>query len=293
MMTYQLFSPTEWTDYELLDCGDFQKLERFGNYVLIRPEPQAVWRKKLPEKVWKEKANAWFVRDINKNQDGGWTRKPNMPDNWLIKYQNNAFSFQMKLALTSFGHIGVFPEQAENWKFIYNQIKRIGNHTRVLNLFAYTGGATLAAKAAGGMVVHLDAVKPVVNWARENAQINQSEQCSWLVEDALKFVRREAKRSNLYQGIVLDPPAYGRGPEGEKWVLEQHIDELIGLSKQILAPQNAFFVLNMYSMGLSALVADNLIKAHFGNVKTEGGEFFLQSGTGFKLPLGTYLRFVR
>ncbi|MCS7004572.1 MAG: class I SAM-dependent methyltransferase [Cytophagales bacterium] len=287
-MTYSLLSPTEWQDYELIDCGNFEKLERFGPYVLIRPEPQAIWQRKLSYSVWQQKANARFVR--GNSPEEGWTVY-NMPHHWKIRYQIPKFGFTMKLSFTSFGHIGIFPEQAENWKYIFEQVRRIGEGARVLNLFAYTGGATLAAKTAGASVVHVDAVKQVVNWAKENAALNNTEQCSWLVEDALKFIRREAKRGHQYQGIILDPPAYGRGPNGEKWILEENLDELINFCHQILAPQQSFFVLNMYSMGLSALVAENLVKSYFGNIPTEIGECFLSSTTGFRLPLGTFLRF--
>jgi 23S rRNA (cytosine1962-C5)-methyltransferase len=199
---------------------------------------------------------------------------------------------RFRLGLTSFKHVGLFPEQSDNWNFIYDTLSKISSpQPRVLNLFAYTGGASLAAKAAGADVVHVDSVKPVVNWARENMEASGLDNIRWVVEDVMKYVRREVKRGNLYHGIILDPPAYGRGPDGEKWVLEEDINELMQHCAALLSPEKAFLVLNLYSMGFSALVANNIIDSFFANIAfREFGEFYFPDSSGKKLPLGTFLR---
>lgn len=255
-----LLSPSDWQDYELMDSGVFEKLERFGEYVTIRPEPQAVWPRGMPDGEWEKLAGAVFRRSAgnggNRYQEerGEWTLRKGMPEQWHIGCRYKDASIRMRLGLTSFKHVGVFPEQAENWKFIYENITRLkqasGKAPRVLNLFAYTGGATLMARAAGADVTHVDSVKQVVAWARENMETSGLDGVRWIVDDAMKFVRREVRRGNTYDGIILDPPSYGRGPDGEKWVLEQHIGEMLELCSQLLAPQG-FFVLNLYSMGFA------------------------------------------
>ena len=241
---------------------------------------------------------------------GDWIRKKQMPDQWMIAYQHKEMTLKFRLGLTSFGHVGVFPEQAENWDFIYEEISqelkvksqeltddldtsRVTRHaSRVLNLFAYTGGASMAAKAAGADVVHVDSVEAVVNWARENMEASQLKDIRWVVEDALRFVRREVKRGNRYHGIILDPPAYGRGPDGEKWILHEYIDEMIAGCKDLLEPGSGFMVLSLYSMGFSALISDNLVRNHFGEIPgKEMGELYLPDRSGNRLPLGTFLRF--
>jgi 23S rRNA (cytosine1962-C5)-methyltransferase len=292
----QLLSPLHWKDYELIDSGDFEKLEKFGEYILIRPEPQAIWKKKLKNEEWQSMAAARFVRDSSKSRqrtgaNDGWKFSKKVKDNWWINYHYNGKKFKLKLTFTSFGHIGVFPEQANNWDFITDTIADWNKPTTVLNLFAYTGGASLAAKAAGADVTHVDAVKNMINWGRENETESKLSNIRWIVEDALKFVKREVKRGKKYNGIILDPPAYGRGPDGEKWVLEEGLTELMEQCSLLLAPQQRFLVLNLYSMGLSAVVSANLAEQFFKPNKMEYGEFFLQSRTKQKLPLGTFLRF--
>jgi 23S rRNA (cytosine1962-C5)-methyltransferase len=292
-----VLTPTSWTDYELIDTGNGEKLERFGGYILRRPEPQAVWEKSLPDKEW-ETAHAFFKREKSlqkESEKGEWVLKPKMPDQWLVQYKWNDLVIRMRLGLTAFKHVGIFPEQAENWNFIYQAIQSVNiDVPRVLNLFAYTGGASLAAKAAGADVVHVDSVKQVINWSAENQQASNLDGIRWIVEDAMKFVRREVKRGKTYHGIILDPPAYGRGPEGEKWVLEENINELIKLCSQLLENRHAFLVVNFYSMGFSALIAENLIKLHFPEVtQPEYGELYLPDRAGKKLPLGIFLRFIR
>ena len=205
---------------------------------------------------------------------------------------------RQRLGLTSFKHVGIFPEQAENWNFIYDRCEELaaalGRRPRVLNLFAYTGGATLAARAAGAETTHVDSVKQVVTWARENMEASRLEGVRWIVEDALKFVRREVRRGNRYDGIILDPPAYGRGPEGEKWVLESHIGEMLACCAALLGERNAFLVLNLYSMGLSAMLARTAVRQAFGRpAQEQAGELYFEDSFGKELPLGTYYRMTR
>lgn len=293
----QLLHPASWKDYELIDSGDGQKLERFGKFVLSRPEPQAIWSKVLPEKEWAA-AHASFNREqkdkfrYSDDVKGGWTRGKGMPESWNVQYQYNNLSLTLRLALTSFGHVGVFPEQGENWNFIYDTITswRL-EKPRVLNLFAYTGAASVVAKWAGADVTHVDASRPGINWANENMRLNKLTDIRWVYEDAFKFVRREVKRGNTYNGIIMDPPPYGRGPEGEKWTLQEQLNELIGMSSALLEKQDAFFILSMYAVGLSPLVGLNVAKSHFDRAEPQCGEFFLKSKNNRDLPMGTFLRF--
>ncbi len=289
---------TKFDDYELIDSGDFEKLERFGRYVTRRPEPQAIWHKGLSEGEWQRMADASFLRDKRSDERGEWRVKEGVPSRWVINYNYQKMHLKMRLAFTSFKHVGIFPEQAENWNFIYDNVEQIsarrGRNARVLNLFAYTGGATLAARSAGADVTHVEAVKQVVTWSRENMELSGLEGVRWMVEDALKFVRREVRRGNRYDGIILDPPAYGRGPEGEKWVLEEQIGEMLKLCAELLETTDAFLVLNLYSMGLSAMLARTAVRQAFGEPKREqAGELYFADRGGKELPLGTYYRFVR
>lgn len=293
----KLLHPSSWKDYELIDSGDFEKLERFGKYTLIRPEPQAIWKKVLHEKEWKEMANAKFVREqkdkfrFTDDVKGGWSKDPSMPESWQVQYQHGTLSLSLRLALTGFGHVGIFPEQGNNWNFIYDTIRGWNiSAPRVLNLFAYTGAASVVARSAGAQVVHCDASRPGLNWANQNMQLNELKDIRWVYEDAFKFVRREAKRGNTYHGIIMDPPPYGRGPEGEKWTLQEQLDEIIRMSSEILEKENVFFILSMYAVGLSATVGLNVAKTYFNLSDVEYGEFFLKSRNGRDLPMGTFLR---
>ncbi|GHB81658.1 class I SAM-dependent methyltransferase [Persicitalea jodogahamensis] len=288
-----LLTPTQHSDYELIDTGGFEKLERFGAYILIRPEPQAVWDKTLSQSEWESKAHAIFARDKNSQEKGKWQLNTRMPERWNIAYATPLLDLQARLTLSSFKHVGIFPEQAVNWDFIAEKLNGIAvEKPTVLNLFAYTGMASLAAKAQGADVTHVDAVKPVINWSRENMELSRLDNIRWVVEDAMKFVKREVRRGKKYNGIILDPPAYGRGPNGEKWLLEEQINELIGLCSELLAPKNHFFIINLYSLGFSALILDNLITSHFGKTSGyESGELFLQDSNSKKLPLGVFARF--
>ena len=252
------------SDYELLDSGDFEKLERFGRYVTRRPEPQAIWHRSLTEEEWRRRADAAFLRDARSDERGVWRLKPQTPDRWTVGYDHAGMHLRMRMGLTSFKHVGIFPEQAANWNFIYDRCRALagkGGRPRLLNLFAYTGGATLAARAAGAETTHVDSVRQVVTWARENMELSGLDGVRWIVEDAMKFVRREVRRGSRYDAIVLDPPAYGRGTDGEKWILEEHIGQMLACCAQLLSPDaGAFVVLNLYSMGLSAMLARTAVR---------------------------------
>ncbi len=283
-------------DYELLDSGHFEKLERFGRFVTRRPEPQAIWRPSLPDEEWR-RADASFLRDARSDERGEWRLRPGVPDRWTVSYPLGGTTLRLRLGLTSFKHVGLFPEQAANWEFIYDRCRRMTDDRiapRVLNLFAYTGGATLAARAAGAETTHVDSVKQVVTWARENMEQSGLDGVRWIVEDALKFVQREVRRGNRYNGIILDPPAYGRGANGEKWILEDNIGEMLECCARLLEPTHAFLVLNLYSMGLSSTLARTAVRQAFGVPREEQwGELCFTDRTGKQLPLGTYYRFTR
>lgn len=284
-------SPTNFSDYELIDCGNFEKLERFGQYITIRPEPQAVWDKALNNVDWEKKAHVRFMP--HSSYAGNWEKLKTMPDNWEISYTlPNGPTIRFKLSLTSFKHVGIFPEQAVHWDYIYKNISSFkgAEKPKFLNLFAYTGGASLAAKAAGADVVHLDAVRQVVSWAKANMELSNLDNIRWLIEDAMKYVKREIKRGSKYQGIILDPPAYGHGPDKEQWKLEDNLNEMVNSVLQILAAEKHLLILNTYSLGFSSLIIENLLKKKYKNLQT--GELFLPSASGYKLPLGVFGRVV-
>ncbi len=286
-----LLTPENWSDYELIDCGDFEKLERFGKYITARPEPQSIWHKSLKPEEWQEMAGAYFEKTKGSEDKGQWHCKPQMPDSWWVNYRSKRLNLDMRLGLTSFKHVGLFPEQAANWEFIADCVHRIGGVPKVLNLFAYTGGATLAAKAAGAEVTHVDSVKQVVTWARENMERSQLADVRWMVDDVSTFVKREVRRGKLYNGIILDPPAYGRGPKGEKWILETDLTPLMENCAKLLDPENGFVVLNLYSMGLSPLLGRTLIRQLFPKFKKEElGELCFKDRFGKVLPLGEFFR---
>ncbi|MDB5021908.1 MAG: oxidoreductase [Pedobacter sp.] len=287
-----LLSPSHWKDYELIDCGDFEKLERFGNLVLCRPEPQAVWKKTMSEQDWKKQTHIRFKG--RSATSGEWIKSSaHLPDRWNVSYSNDEVTINLRLALTSFKHVGVFPEQAVNWDYISSSINKFKTPSpKVLNLFAYTGAASLIAKAAGADATHVDSIKQVVNWANENQELSNLKDVRWVVEDALKFVKRELKRGKKYNGIILDPPAFGHGPNGERWKLEEHIQEMMSEVVQLLDEKEHFLILNTYSLGFSSVIVENLIKTSFPQVKNlETGELFLQATSGIKLPLGVFGKF--
>lgn len=300
-MTIEHPSPS-WKDYELIDSGDFSKLERFGKYVMIRPEPKALWKKSLSDAEWLSMAHTEFkpgagFGKAGKEDSGSWTMLHKMQEQWQISYPS--VGFNLRLGLTSFKHVGVFPEQAPNWDFIYRNVRELAStqqeKPKVLNLFAYTGAASLAACRAGAEVTHLDSVKQVVTWARGNMELSSLDGIRWIVEDALKFARRQARRGTLYQGIILDPPAYGHGPDGEKWKLDECLYEMLSECASILAPKRSFLVLNLYSNGYSAVLADTLVRSAFGTeFESLGfGELVLRDRFGKALPLSVFSRLRR
>ncbi len=237
----------DWKDYELLDCSGGERLERWGNVVLIRPDPQVIWNTPKEHPLW-HRADARYVR--SKEGGGHWECRRQLPEAWNINYKD----LQFKISPTGFKHTGLFPEQAVNWDMMREKITGAGRSIKVLNLFAYTGGATLAAASAGASVCHVDAAKGMVHWARENAELSSLAErpIRWIVDDCAKFVEREIRRGNTYDAIIMDPPSYGRGPGGEVWKLEDQIYDLVKLCTGVLSDEPLFFLLNSYTTGLSA-----------------------------------------
>lgn len=295
MTSIQTLTPQHWKDYELIDSGNFMKLERFGDYITIRPEPQAVWDPTLPGREWQNRAHVRFVP--KSSSSGDWLKmKKEMPDQWHVNYalQNKNIkhhNIKMRLGLTSFKHVGIFPEQAVNWEYIADSIAAMKTpQPKFLNLFAYTGGASLAGKAAGADTTHLDSIRQVVTWSKENMELSGLDNIRWVVEDALKYVNREVKRGNKYNGIILDPPAFGHGPSGEKWKLEDNINEMMKAVISLLDEEEHFLILNAYSLGFSALILENLVKQNFKPQNVEVGELYLKDNFDKNLPLGAFVK---
>lgn len=286
-------TPLNWDkNYELIDTGNFEKLERFGKFITRRPEPQAVWQRHLSESEWEKLADANFKKEKGSQEKGIWMAHQKVPDKWFMPYKSDTLDLQFKISLSSFKHVGIFPEQASNWEYLAKEIPTFSSKPKFLNLFAYTGGASLACKQAGADVTHVDSIKPVLSWARENMEQSKLDGIRWMAEDALKFVKREARRGNFYQGVLLDPPAYGRGPDGEKWVLEEQIDDLLRSVKEIIDPKEHLVLSNLYSMGFSTLIINNLMDGIFDVPKDfESGELYIQDNYKRKLPLGVFHRF--
>ena len=275
----------DWKDYELLDCSGGERLERWGNVILIRPDPQVIWNTPKIHPLW-QKADARYVRS---SQGGGhWEYRRELPESWKINYKDLTF----KISPTGFKHTGLFPEQAVNWDMMREKIAGAGRNIRVLNLFAYTGGASLAAAAAGASVCHVDAAQGMVHWARENAELSglSERPMRWIVDDCAKFVEREIRRGSFYDAIILDPPSYGRGPGGEVWKLEDQIYDLVGLCAGVLTENPLFVLLNSYTTGLSASTMAYVLGA---NMKKFGGSVSAEeiglpvTASGMALPCGS------
>jgi len=281
-------TPTHWKDYRLIDSGNFEKLEQFGTCITRRPEPQAVWDRTLSEKEWQTRASIDFV--AHSSNSGEWVKHAPVPDMWQINYEH--LHLVCNLKFTSFKHVGIFPEQAVNWDYIYT-LCQANKGMKVLNLFGYTGMASVAARAAGADVTHLDSVKQVVSWTRQNMESTGLDNIRWIVEDARKFVAKEVKRGNIYNGIIMDPPAFGRGSNGEDWKLERDLNALLKDVEKLLDKKRYFFILNTYSLGFSAFILENLVTAIFKNhtAKKEFGELYLEDSFHKKLPLGVIARF--
>lgn len=280
-----------WNDYEVIDCSDGEKLERWGEYLLVRPDPQVIWNTEKSHYGWK-KMNGHYHRST---KGGGEWEFFNLPEQWSINYK----SLKFQLKPFSFKHTGLFPEQAVNWDWFSEKIQNAGRSVKVLNLFAYTGGATLAAAAAGAFVTHVDASKGMVGWAKENAKASGLSEAPirWLVDDCVKFVEREIRRGNKYDGIIMDPPSYGRGPKGEIWKIEASIYDFIGLCTQILSDEPLFFLINSYTTGLAPSVLSYMISTEI--VKKFGGKAVSDeiglpvASTGLILPCGASGRWCR
>lgn len=279
-------------EYALLDSGNMQKLERIGPYTLVRPAPQAIWRQRLPAEEW-QKADGVYTRTTE--GDGQWTWRQKVTRDFEILFNN--LVFQVKL--TNFGHMGLFPEQVENWEWLRQKIRRRMQRTNdrnlyVLNLFAYTGGSTMAASQGGAHLVHLDAAKGVVDWARKNTQLSRLHErpIRWLVDDALKFVRREERRGNSYQGIILDPPSFGRGPQGEVFKIEDDLVPMLEACKSILAKDALFVLYSCHTPGFTPITLQNQLDDMVGERegKLQCGEMTIPDSSGRLLPSGTYAR---
>ena len=279
----------EWIYYECLDAGNGEKLERWGNIILRRPEPQAMWPIEM-DKSWDDVSGTYY-----RFKDGGghWEFKDKLPDYWTVNYKDLKF----KVSPTNFKHTGLFPEQATNWDFMVEKIKNAGRPIRVLNLFAYTGAATMACSKAGAeLVVHVDSAKGMVSWAKENMHLCgvQDNYIRFIVDDCLKFVEREIRRGNKYDAIVMDPPSYGRGPNGEVWKLEHNLEYLVRKCMELLSDKPLFFLINAYTTGISSTVLYNILKltvaSKFGG-KIDNGEVGLPiSNNRLVLPCGIYGR---
>ena len=286
-----MFLTTTWKDFEVLDTGDGEKMERWGDVILRRPDPQTIWPKADPA-LWRQ-AQAWYHRS---DKGGGeWEFFSRLPEKWVITHE--ALRFYVRP--TGFKHTGLFPEQAANWVWMAEKLRQSGRKDlRVLNLFGYTGGATLACAQAGAHVTHVDAAKGMVQWAKENRELSQLPEtsCRWIVEDALRFVQREIRRGNSYDGILMDPPSYGRGPSGEVWKLENELYGLIDTCAQVLSPEPLFFLVNSYTTGFQASVLSNIMEkcvvSRFGG-QVDSQELCLPVSTGGVLPCGATGRWFR
>ena len=279
-----------WKDYELIDCGRGEKLERWGSYLLVRPDPQAIWDTPRRHPGWR-RPDARYAR--SSSGGGAWAIK-NLPQRWTVGYRDLTFNIKPM----NFKHTGLFPEQAANWDFAREQIGRAGRPISVLNLFAYTGGATVACAAAGASVCHVDAAKGMVSWARENARSSglTDAPIRWIVDDCGKFVEREIRRGRRYDAVIMDPPSYGRGPSGEVWKLEENLYPFVALVAQVLSDHPLFFLINSYTTGLAPSVLtyllESLITPRYGG-HTVSGELGLRvSQTGLALPCGATGRWV-
>lgn len=273
-----------WKDYEVLDTSGGEKLERWGKYLLVRPDPQVIWNTPHEHPGWKKK-NGHYHRS---SKGGGEWEFINLPDEWSISYKDLTFH----LKPFSFKHTGLFPEQAVNWDWFSNLIAHAGRPVKVLNLFAYTGGATVSAAKAGAQVTHVDASKGMVSWAKENTAASglADAPIRWLVDDCTKFVEREIRRGNHYDGIIMDPPSYGRGPKGEIWKIEENIFPFVELTAKLLSDKPLFFLINSYTTGLQPAVLSYMlnltVKKQFGGTVAAEEIGLPVSGTGLVLPCG-------
>lgn len=278
---------SDWNDYQILDMANGEKLEKWNNITLVRPDPQIIWKqKKYPEK-WK-KADAKYSRS---NTGGGaWNYNKKLPSAWQVKYKDLVFNIKPM----GFKHTGLFPEQAVNWDWMINKIKSTNKEIKVLNLFAYTGGATVACLSAGASVCHVDSSKGMVSWAKENVTSSglQDRKVRYIVDDVVKFVNREIRRGNKYDAIIMDPPSYGRGTNGEVWKFEDNIYDLVELCSKVLTDKPLFFLINSYTTGISSMVLENILKLNIhAKGKFSNGEIGIpMQNSNLVLPCGIYGR---
>jgi 23S rRNA (cytosine1962-C5)-methyltransferase len=279
----QLLATTGWEDYELLDSGNGLRLERFAKYVISKPDPQAIWKPNLSQVEW-DKADAKYMeKDWSTNS---------LPQKWPLTYKN----IQFYAKLTPFKHTGVFPEQILNWDYMQDRIKNVGKETSVLNLFGYTGIASLVCAANGAKVTHLDGSKPAISWARENQALSglSDKPIRWILDDAVQFTAREARRGNIYDAIIMDPPVYGHGPSGEIWDFNQSFPELLTNCRKILSPKPVFVIVNAYAISSSSLMLTNTMEDYLGlnKEKIEYGELALEEKSrGRLLSTGIFARY--
>ncbi len=280
-----------WKDYEVLDVSGGEKLERWGRYILVRPDPQVIWNTPRSSELWR-RYDARYARSAT---GGGHWSAHRLPERWQVRY--GSLTFHVKPM--NFKHTGVFPEQAANWDFIQERIAAAGRPLQVLNLFAYTGGATLAAAAAGASVCHVDAARGMVAWARENARASGLEDAPirWIVDDCAKFVEREIRRGRRYDAVIMDPPSYGRGPSGEVWKLEKDLYPFLELVAGVLSEEPAFFIINSYTTGLAPSVLqcllETVVASRFGGSAVCGELGLPVTASGLTLPCGAAGRWIR
>jgi len=278
---------SDWNDYQILDMANGEKLEKWNNITLVRPDPQIIWKQKTYPEKWK-KADAKYSRS---NTGGGaWNYNKKLPSAWQVKYKNLVFNIKPM----GFKHTGLFPEQAVNWDWMINKIKSANKEIKVLNLFAYTGGATVACLSAGASVCHVDSSKGMVSWAKENVTSSglQDRKVRYIVDDVVKFVNREIRRGNKYDAIIMDPPSYGRGTNGEVWKFEDNIYDLVELCSKVLTDKPLFFLINSYTTGISSMVLENILKLNIhAKGKFSNGEIGIpMQNSNLVLPCGIYGR---
>ena len=278
---------SDWNDYQILDMANGEKLEKWNNITLVRPDPQIIWKQKTYPEKWK-KADAKYSRS---NTGGGaWNYNKKLPSAWQVKYKNLVFNIKPM----GFKHTGLFPEQAVNWDWMMDKIKNAKREIKVLNLFAYTGGATVACLSAGASVCHVDSSKGMVSWAKENVTSSglQDRKVRYIVDDVVKFVNREIRRGNKYDAIIMDPPSYGRGTNGEVWKFEDNIYDLVELCSKVLTDKPLFFLINSYTTGISSMVLENILKLNIhAKGKFSNGEIGIpMQNSNLVLPCGIYGR---
>jgi 23S rRNA (cytosine1962-C5)-methyltransferase len=276
----KVLSTKGWEDYELIDSGNGRRLEKFGKYVISRPDPQLIWKPTLPATTW-EKAGA-------KYENEAWKTEPGFPSKWLVNYRNLKFYAK----LTTFKHTGIFPEQVLNWSFIEENIKSSNFQANILNLFAYTGIGSLIAAESGAKVTHVDASKPSVTWARENQEESglSDKPIRWIIDDAIEFTAREIRRGIRYDGIIMDPPVYGHGPEGEIWDFNKSFPRLLDNCSKLLSTNPLFVIANAYALSSSSIMLNNLFEDYLPKGNIEYGELALEERSGRLLSTGIFAR---